>query len=111
MKSRSIQVLSALTVMAGAARVATAADPASPWSLTISTGSSVDESGSLRAPVTTGFTDLGTVDPVLSGTSGTVRLDRLRYEDLFRRRFDGGLELDYSFDRDLQAYGRFNYNS
>jgi hypothetical protein len=111
MKSRSIQILTALTCVAGAARVATAAEPSSPWSLSISTGDSVAESGSLRSPMTTDFTDLGTLDPTLSGTSGTVRLDKLRYEDLFRRRFDGGLELNYSFDPNLQAFGRFNYQS
>ena len=111
MKSRSIQILAILSVVAGATRVATAAEPASPWSLSISGGDSVDEFGSLRTPRTTDFTDLGTLDPTLTGTTGTLRLDKLKYEDLFRRRFDTGLELDYTFNDNLQSFGRFGYTS
>ncbi len=111
MKFRSMQILTLLTVAAGAARVATAAEPSSPWSLSISGGASVGESGALRSAMTADFTDLGTLDPTLSGQSGTLRLDSLRYEDLFRRRFDTGLELDYSFSQNLQTYGRFGYDS
>ncbi|MEJ0039137.1 MAG: hypothetical protein WDO68_24290 [Gammaproteobacteria bacterium] len=111
MKFRSIQILTVLSVAAGAARVVAAAEPSSPWSLSISGGDSISESGSLRTPATTTFTDLGALDPALSGTSGTLRLDKLRYEDLFRRSFDTGLELDYSFNPNLQSYGRFGYAS
>ncbi len=111
MKLRSIQILTVLSLVAGATRVATAAEPSSPWSLSISGGDSLDEQGSLRTPRTTDFTDLGALDPSLSGTSGTLRLDKLNYEDLFRRRFDTGLELDYSFDENLQTFGRLGYTS
>jgi hypothetical protein len=111
MKFRSVQILAILSVVAGAARVATAAEPSSPWSLSISGGDSIDEFGSLRTPRTTDFADLGALDPTLSGTSGTLRLDKLQYEDLFRRRFDTGLELDYSFNDNLQSFGRFGYTS
>ena len=111
MKFRSTQILTILSLVAGAARVATAAEPASPWSLSISGGDSIGESGSLRSPITTNFTDLGALDPTLSGSSGTLRLDRLRYEDVVRRRFDTGLELDYSFNDNLQSYGRFGYTA
>jgi hypothetical protein len=111
MKFRSMQILTVLSLVAGAARVATAAEPSSPWSLSISGGDSIGESGSLRSPITSTFTDLGTLDPTLSGTSGTLRLDKLRYEDVFRRRFDTGVELDYSFDNNLQTYGRFGFTS
>ena len=104
-------MLTAVTVIAGAARVATAADVASPWSLSISGGDSIGESGALRSPALTTFSDLGTLDPSLSGSNGTLRLDRLRYDDLFQRRFDTGLELDYSFNENLQSYGRFGYDS
>src|SRR3954471_8596694 len=109
MKFRSTRILTIVSLVAGAARVATAAEPASPWSLSISGGDSIGESGSLRSPITTSFSDLGALDPALSGTSGTLRLDKLRYEDVFRRRFDTGLELDYSFNDNLQSYGRFGY--
>ena len=111
MKSRSIQILTVVSLVAGAARVATAAEPSSPWSLSISGGDSLGQSGSLRTPSTTDFADLGALDPTLSGTSGTMRLDKLRYDDLFRRDFDAGLELDYSFNDNLQGYGRFGYAS
>jgi hypothetical protein len=111
MKLRSMQILTVLSLIAGAARVATAAEPSSPWSLSISAGDSLDEQGSLRTPKTTEFTDLGAIDPSLSGTSGTLRLDKLNYEDLFHRRFDTGLELDYSFDEQLQTFGRVGYTS
>jgi hypothetical protein len=111
MKLRSMQILTALTVVAGAARVATAAQPVSPWSLSISGGDSISESGSLRAPMSTTLGDLGALDPALTGEFGTLRLDRLRYDDLFRSRFDTGIELDYSFSDNLQTYGRFDYGS
>jgi hypothetical protein len=111
MKSPAIQMLTVLSLVAGAARVASAAEPSSPWSLSISGGDSVDERGSLRTRETTGLAGLSALDPTLSGTSGTLRLDTLKYEDLFRRRFDTGLELDYSFNDNLQSYGRFGYAS
>ena len=111
MKFRSMPILTVLSLVAGAARVAVAAEPSSPWSLSISGGDSIGESGSLRSSVTTTFSDLGALDPTLSGSSGTLRLDKLRYEDIFRRRFDTGLELDYSFNDNLQTYGRFGYDA
>ena len=111
MKFRSMSILTVVSLIAGAARVAAAAEPSSPWSLAISGGDSVGESGALRSPITSSLSDLGALDPTLSGTSGTLRLDKLRYEDVFRRRFDTGLELDYSFNDNLQSYGRFGYSS
>lgn len=108
---KSVKILAMFALVAGAVRAASAAEPSSPWSLSISGGDSVDESGALRRSALTSFGDLGTLDPSLGGASGALRLDRLRYEDLFRRRFDTGLELDYTFDRNLQSYGRFGYDS
>src|SRR6185369_16372028 len=67
--------------------------------------------GALRTSMDAGFTDLGPLDPALSGQSGTLHLDSLKYEDIFRRRYDTGLELDYSFSDNLQSFGRFGYNS
>ncbi len=103
-------------LIAGAALIASAAarayaDPSNPWSVSVIGGDSVAESGALRSPRTSTFNDLGAIDPALSGTGGALSLDKLRYEDIFRRRFDTGLELDYSFDPNLQAYGRFSYES
>ena len=76
MKLRPIQMLTILSLVAGGARIATAAEPSSPWSLSISGGDSLDERGSLRTPRSTDFADLGTLDPALSGASGTLRLDK-----------------------------------
>src|SRR4051794_16115000 len=111
MKFRSMQILTILTVIAGASRVAGAAEPASPWSLSISAGDSMGESGSLRTSMDASFSDLGTLDPSLSGQPGTLHLDSLKYEDIFHRRYDTGLELDYSFSNNLQSFGRFGYAS
>jgi hypothetical protein len=110
MNHRISKLITAAALVAGAAARAYA-DPSNPWSLSVIGGYSVAESGSLRAPRTSTITDLGAIDPALSGTPGTLTLDKLRYEDLFRRRFDTGLELDYSFDPNLQTYGRFSYES
>ena len=111
MKFRSMQILTVITVVASASRVASAAEPSSPWSLSISGGDSISESGSLRTSMSADFPDLGTLNPALSGQSGTLNLDSLKYEDIFRRRFDTGLELDYSFNPNLQTFGRFGYAS
>ena len=111
MKTRSIQILTALAMIAGAARTASAADQSGAWSLSILGGDSIGESGSLRSPTQTTIADLGSLDSSLAGASGTLSLDKLKYEDLFKRRFDTGLELDYSFSDSLQTYGRFGYES
>ncbi|MEJ1961245.1 MAG: hypothetical protein WDO56_06765 [Gammaproteobacteria bacterium] len=111
MKTRSIQILTAMAVVAASARTASAADQSGAWSLSILGGDSVAESGSLRSPASATITDLGVLDPTLAGSSGTLSLDKLKYEDLFKRRFDTGLELDYSFTDNLQSYGRFGYAS
>lgn len=110
MNPRILKLITSAALIAGAAARAYA-DPLNPWSISVIGGDSVGESGSLRAPRVSTFNDLGAIDPALSGASGTLNLDKLRYEDLFRRRFDTGLELDYSFDPNLQTYGRFNYES
>jgi hypothetical protein len=112
MKYPSVQILTAVALIAGAgARTASAADQSDAWSLSILGGDSVEESGSLRSPRSATITDLGALDPALAGSSGTLSLDKLKYEDLFRHRYDAGLELDYSFSENLQSYGRFNYES
>jgi hypothetical protein len=109
MNTRHVRVCTVLTFIAGATASASAAAQQSPWSVSILGGDSVATAGSLRAPGTATVTDLGALDPALAGSSGTLSLDKLRYEDLFRRRYDTGLELDYSFSHSLQTYGRFSY--
>jgi len=111
MKMQHVRLVTLLALTAGAVRTVQAANPDSPWALSIYGGDSVAMTGSLRTPTTTTFTDLGTLDPALAGTSGALSLDKLRYEDLFRRRYDTGLELNYSFNENLQTFGRFNYDA
>jgi len=109
MKSRRVKFFLIMSVLAGAASNVFAADQTSPWSMSIIGGDSVGVTGSLRSPSKSTITDLGTVDPALSGSSGTLSLDKLKYEDLFKRKYDTGMELDYSTSDNLQTYGRFNY--
>ncbi len=93
MKYRSVQILTAAAVIAGAARTASAADQSGAWSLSIIGGDSIGETGSLRSPVRTTITDLGSLDPTLAGASGTLSFDKLKYEALFKRRYDFGVRL------------------
>jgi opacity protein-like surface antigen len=109
MNTRQVGILAALALTGGALRSAHAAD-ASPWTLSIYGGDAVGMSGKLRAPGTSSITDLGTVDPSLTGESGTLTLDKLHYDDLFRHRYDTGLELGYAFSDNLQSFGRFSYD-
>lgn len=111
MNTRPVRLLAALALTAGAARGAVAADADSPWTMSIFGGDSAGMSGDLRAPRTTSLTDLGTLDPALSGASGTLTLDKLRYDDLFRRRYDTGFELGYTFSDNLQSFGRVSYDN
>ncbi|MEP7242875.1 MAG: hypothetical protein ABI885_04240 [Gammaproteobacteria bacterium] len=110
MKTQHVRLIALLALTAGTVRSAQAANPDSPWAISLYGGDSVAITGSLRTPTTT-FTDLGTLHPTLAGTSGALSLDKLRYDDLLRRRYDTGMELSYSFSENLQTFGRFNYDS
>jgi opacity protein-like surface antigen len=111
MNTRNLGILASLAIIAGA-RAAHADTPAdSPWGIAVYGGDSVTEAGHLRSPLSSTIPDLGTINPAFSGTGGTLSLDRLRYDDLFRNSFDTGLELSYSFDQNLQTYGRFSYDT
>jgi opacity protein-like surface antigen len=109
MITRQLNLIAGLTLIVGASGVACAADSTSPWSLSILGGDSVGQTGRLLAPSTQSLTDLSALDPALSGTPGTLSLDKLSYEDIFKRRYDAGAELDYALNENLQTYGRFNY--
>jgi opacity protein-like surface antigen len=113
MNSRHVGFFTALALVAGA-RAASADTPDSPWGIAVYGGDSVAESGSLRsphAPLAETLPDLGTLDPALGGSSGALSLNKLRYEDLFKRSFDTGLELNYSFSDAMQSYARFSYSA
>jgi hypothetical protein len=108
MKTRIVGLFTALAIAATAARTASAD---SPWGIAVYGGDSINQAGSLRSPRTLTTPDLGTLDPNLSGATGTLSLDKLKYDDLFHRTFDTGMELNYSFSDNLQTFGRFNYES
>jgi len=110
MKLKTLQILSIASLVGSAANLASAADQDSPWSLSISGGDSVDTSGNLTS-ARSSTVDLGKLDPALTGATGTLSLDKLRYDDLFQRRYDFGAELGYSFSDNLQAFTRFDYES
>lgn len=113
MNSRHVGFFTALALVAGA-RGAYADTPDSPWGIAVYGGDSVAETGSLRgprAPFQETLPNLGTLDPALTGSTGAVSLDKLRYEDLFRRSFNTGLELNYSLSDALQSYARFSYSA
>lgn len=109
MNTRPVKAWTLLALIAGAGAVANASDQTSPWSLSILAGDAMGMNGSLRAPIDAPVADLGALNPSMNGQSGTVALHRLHYENLFRPRFDTGLELGYSFSDALQAYGRIGY--
>lgn len=97
MKTRPVEVLAVLSLLAGVTVTARASDEATPWSVSILGGDSLGMHGSLRAPVSA------------TNEDGTVALHRLHYDGMFRPRFETGLELGYSLTDALQAYGRFGY--
>lgn len=108
MNTRTAGLFTALALTAGAVRTASAD---SPWGVSVYGGDAVSEAGSLRSPHSFALPDLGTLDPTLGGTPGTLSIDKLKYDDMFHRTFDAGIELNYSFSDALQSYGRFNYES
>jgi hypothetical protein len=110
MNMRQVKLIAGLTLAVGATGPAWASDdPSSPWSLSVFGGDSVGATGRLQAPSVTTLPNLGAIDPQLAGATGTLTLDKLRYEDLFKRKYDAGLELDYMLNDQLQTYGRFSY--
>jgi hypothetical protein len=110
MNTRNVRLLTLLALSGGALRSAYAASPDSPWTISIYGGDAVAVTGSLRSPTSVPLSDLGTLDPALTGNSGSLSLDKLRYDDLFRHRYDTGLELGYSLSDNLQTFSRFSYD-
>jgi opacity protein-like surface antigen len=100
-----------LLMALGLAAVPAAQAADSPWSVSVFGGGALAEDGQLRMPVTRSIADLGSIDPALSGTSGSIDLDRLNFNDLYRHRYLAGAEVDYDYLPDVQAFGRFNYES
>jgi hypothetical protein len=103
MDTRNVCRLAALALAAGAMPNAHADDVERPWSVSLFGGDAFGVTGSLRGAGLSTLDDLGALDPTLAGASGALSLDRLRYEDAFRRRHDLGAELAYRFSDQWRA--------
>lgn len=110
MKLKTVQILSIASLIGGAANLASAADKDGPWSLSLIGGNSVSTSGTLTSP-RSATVDLGKLDPALTGDSGTLSVDKLKYDDIFDRQFNVGAELGYALSDHLQPFARFEYES
>jgi opacity protein-like surface antigen len=109
MDTRNVCRLAALTLAAGGLPSAHADDVERPWSVALFGGDAFGVTGSLRDAGISTLDDLGGLDPALAGAAGSLTLDRLRYQDAFRRRHDLGAELAYHFSDKLEGFGRVSY--
>jgi hypothetical protein len=110
MNRSCLRLLSAVALTTVAVQSAHAADDKeSPWSLSAFGGSAVGFTGSLRNPEITSIPDLGTLDPGLAESSGSVTMNNVLYDDIFGHGHDVGLELGYAFSRNLEGFGRVTY--
>src|SRR4030095_15601667 len=110
MNRSCLRLLSAVALTTAAVQSAHAADDKeSPWSLSAFGGSAVGFTGSLRNPEITSIPDLGTLDPGLAESSGSVTMNNVLYDDIFGHGHDVGLELGYAFSRNLEGFDRVTY--
>jgi len=110
MNSRHFKILAAFAIGAGLTGVCAAAE-SNPWSIAVYAGDAVSGSGKFRSPQAASIANLGTLDPKLAGTSGTLALDRLGYHEAYHNRFSAALEVGYTVNDNLQAFGRFSYDA
>jgi opacity protein-like surface antigen len=82
-----------------AASASQAAAPDTPWGVTLFGGGAVAEDGSLRN--------------LHEGTLGgqALRMDRLDFDELYRDRFEAGAEVSYDLQPNVEAFGRFSYET
>lgn len=111
MNTPYLKIGTLLALISGAANTASAADEESPWSLSILGEGAFSMSGSLKEPGSFALPNLGSLDPALAGTPGTVSFDKLRYDDIFGTRYGAGVELDYALNDNVQTYGRIGYEA
>jgi opacity protein-like surface antigen len=110
MNSSCLRLVSAVALATAAVQSAHAADEnESPWSLSVLGGSAVGFTGSLRTPEITSIPDLGNLDPGLAQSPGSVTLNNVLYDDIFRHRHDVGFELGYAFSPNVEGFGRLTY--
>lgn len=98
-----------IPLLTAAAPAAHAAEVDNPWKVELFGGDSIGLHGSLLRPTDITLPDAGALSPSLEGSSARLGLDRLKYDDIFRRRYNAGTELSYAFSDEVTAYGRFSY--
>ena len=111
MNSRHFKILASFAIGTGGLTGVCAAAESSPWNIAVYAGDSVSGSGKFRGPQTAAIANLGTLDPKLSGTSGTLALDRLGYHEAYHNRFSAALEVGYALNENLETFGRFSYDA
>jgi len=98
-------------LLAAASPTIHAATEDNPWGLQFFAGDSVGTQGDFMKSHRKDISDLGVIDPGLSGTSGSLALDTVSYDDIYKSRYDVGTELSYAVNENIEAYGRFDYNA
>jgi hypothetical protein len=110
----TIQKLSpgALSLLLAAAAPAThAATDDNPWGLQVYAGDSLGMHGNFSTNRAKDVADLGPIVPELGGTPGTIALQTVTYDDMYKSRYAVGAELSYALSENAEAYGRFGYNA
>jgi len=111
MRTHSLRLCSALAIATGAVPCAHAAnDTESPWSLSVFGGQAVGFTGNLRTSEVTSIPDLGVLDPELAENPGSLTLNNVSYDDIFRHRHDLGFELGYAFTPNVAGFARATYS-
>lgn len=111
MNSRHFTILTCFALGACSLGGVCTAKEANPWSVAVYVGDAVSGTGTFRNPHTESIANLGTLDPALTGTSGTLKLDELRYHEAYHNRFSTALEIGYAANENLQVFGRFSYDA
>ena len=100
-----------IPLLAVFAPVARAQEPDNPWKMEVFGGDSIGMRGSLSPPLSVALPNAGTLSPSLEGESAALGLNRMRFDDIFHPKYSAGTELSYALNPDMQAYGRFGYDS
>jgi hypothetical protein len=102
----------ALSVLLAAAAPAThAATEDNPWGLQVYAGDTLGMHGDFSTNRAKDVPDLGPIIPGLAETPGTIALETVTYDDMYKSRYAVGAELSYALTENAEAYGRFGYNA
>jgi opacity protein-like surface antigen len=98
-------------LLAAAAPASHAANEDNPWGLQVYAGDSLGMHGDFSKNHLTDIPDLGPFIPSLAGTPGSVAIETVTYDDMYKSRYNVGAELSYALSENAEAYGRFGYNA